>query len=107
MPNINDMLLKLEGFQYATSLDLNMRYYHIQLSENVSNFCTSTLPLEKYCYKHLLLGFENSQNIFQQKVNDLFQGFEFNCAYIYEILMLIKIDWIYREQNSELYIVEN
>ena len=29
MPNINGMLLKLEGFQYATLLDLNMGYYHI------------------------------------------------------------------------------
>ena len=28
MPKINDILLKLEGFQYATSLDLNMGYYH-------------------------------------------------------------------------------
>ena len=31
MPKINEMLLKLDGFQYATSLDLNMGYYHIQL----------------------------------------------------------------------------
>ena len=30
MPKTNEMLLKLEGFHYATSLDRNMRYYHIQ-----------------------------------------------------------------------------
>ena len=29
IPKIQDLLLKLEGFQYATSLDLNMGYYHI------------------------------------------------------------------------------
>jgi len=29
---IQDMLLKLEGFQFATSFDLNMGYYHIKLS---------------------------------------------------------------------------
>ena len=29
MPNINEMLLKLEGFQYATSFDLNTVYYNI------------------------------------------------------------------------------
>ena len=33
MPKINDMLLKLDGLQYATSLDLNMGYYHIQVSK--------------------------------------------------------------------------
>ena len=32
IPKIQDLLLKLEGFQYATSLDLNMGYYHIELS---------------------------------------------------------------------------
>ena len=40
MPKINEILLKLEGFQYATSLDLNMVYYHIRLRENASNLCT-------------------------------------------------------------------
>ena len=32
MHKINEMLFKMEGFQYATSLDLKMRYYHIQIS---------------------------------------------------------------------------
>ena len=31
IPQIQDLLLKLEGFKYATSLDLNMGYYHIKL----------------------------------------------------------------------------
>ena len=29
MPKINEILLKLEGFQYAMSFDSNMGYYHI------------------------------------------------------------------------------
>ena len=29
MPEISEISLKPEGFQYATSLDLNMGYYHI------------------------------------------------------------------------------
>ena len=37
MSNTNEILLKLEGFQYAKSLNLSIRYYHIQLSENASN----------------------------------------------------------------------
>ena len=32
IPVIQDLLQKLENFQYATSLDLNMGYYHILLS---------------------------------------------------------------------------
>ena len=44
----NEMLLKLEGFQYATSLDLNMGYYHIRLSENTSNLCTIIIMWGKH-----------------------------------------------------------
>ena len=32
IPKIQDLMQKLEGFQYGTSLDLNMGYYHIELS---------------------------------------------------------------------------
>ena len=39
MPNINEMLLKLEGFKYDKSFDLNMGHYHIRLSKNASNLC--------------------------------------------------------------------
>ena len=48
MPKINEMLLKLEGFQYATSLDLNMGYYHIRISKNVTNVCTIIFQWGKY-----------------------------------------------------------
>ena len=32
IPNIQDLLLRLEGFRYGTTLYLNMGYYHIELS---------------------------------------------------------------------------
>ena len=31
IPKIQDLLLKEEGFKHASSLDLNMGYYHIKL----------------------------------------------------------------------------
>ena len=37
MPNINEMLLKVDGFNYSTLFDLNMGYYYIQLSEDAIN----------------------------------------------------------------------
>ena len=48
MPKINEILLKLEGFQYAESLDLNRGYYHIRIIKNGSNLCTIILPWGKY-----------------------------------------------------------
>ena len=44
MPNVNEMLLELEVYQYATSLDLNMRYYHFQLNENAIKLCKIIIP---------------------------------------------------------------
>ena len=32
IPKIHDLLLKVEDFTYATSLDLIMDYYHIELN---------------------------------------------------------------------------
>ena len=53
MPKTNKMLFKLEGFQYATPIDLNMGYYLIRLRENSGNLCTIILPQGKHRYKHL------------------------------------------------------
>ena len=69
------MLLKLEGFNYAISVDLNMGDYHIRLSENASNICTTIFPWVKYQYKHLTMVVANSPEIFKQKMNDSFHGF--------------------------------
>ena len=44
MPKINKLLLKLEGFQYAYSLYLNMGYYHIWFRGNSSKLYKIILP---------------------------------------------------------------
>ena len=41
IPKIQDLMLKLEGFQCGTSLDLNMGYYHIELTPTSKKCCTS------------------------------------------------------------------
>ena len=76
MPKIHEMLLNLEGFQYATSLDLNMGYYHVCLSDQAINLCTIILPWGNYRYKRLSIGVSNSPEIFQEKMNEMFRGFE-------------------------------
>ena len=51
IPKIQDLLLKLEGFRYASSLDLNMGYYHIELCPESKRLCTIVLPWGKYEYQ--------------------------------------------------------
>ena len=56
----------------------------------------------KYWYKRLPMGVADSPDIFQQKMNYLFHGFEFICAYIDDLLILTKGNWTYHVQKLEL-----
>ena len=94
--------LKLDSFQYATSLDLKMRYYHIQLSENTSNLCTIIISWVKYSYKHISMVIPNSPDTFKYKMNDLFHAFKFIRAYIDELLILTKVDCTNNVKKLEL-----
>ena len=60
------MLLKIEGFVYASYLYFNMGYYHIELSTGSKRICTIVLPWGKYKYQKLPLGVYNSPDIFQE-----------------------------------------
>ena len=44
IPKINANELKLEGYQYDTSIYLDTVYYHIQITEYASNLCTIIIP---------------------------------------------------------------
>ena len=90
IPKITDMLQKLEGFSWATSLDLNMGYYHIELTPNSSRMCTIVLPWGKYEYLRLPMGLCNSPDIFQEKISELMAGLEFCRAYIDDLLIVSK-----------------
>ena len=47
------------------------------------------------------MGVANSPEIFQQKMKDLFNEFEFIRVYIYQFLILTKGDWIDHVQKLE------
>ena len=51
------------------------------------------LPFGKYEYLKLPMGLINSPDIFQEKISELFYGFEHVRAYIDDILLTTKKDW--------------
>ena len=75
-PKILGILLNLEDFQYNTSIDLNMDYYQIRLREQASKLYTIIRTWGKYRYKRLPMGVSNSPDIFQEKMNKMFRGFD-------------------------------
>ena len=86
-------MLKLEGFQYASALDLNMGYYHIHLTPAACRLCTIVLPWGKYEYTRLPMGVNCAPDIFQERINDLFQGMEYVRAYLDDLLILSMGNW--------------
>ena len=70
----------------ATSLDLNMGYYHIELTPFSKRLCTIVLPWGKYEYQKLPMGLCNSPDMFPEKRNELFIGFENVRTYIDDCL---------------------
>ncbi len=87
IPKISKILQELEGFTYATALDLNMGYYTIRLDPMASEMCTIIFPWGKYSYKRLPMGFGGSADIFQAQIMDLMASLKFVRAYMVNLLI--------------------
>ena len=90
LPKISDTLQELEGFQYASSLDLNMGYYHIRLSDKSADMCTIVTEFGKFRYKRLPMGVAGSPDIFQAKIYELMGDLKGVKAYIDDLLVIKK-----------------
>jgi hypothetical protein len=77
IPQISMVLQELEGFTYATALDLNMGYYTIRLDPAASKMCTIIFPRGNYSYMRLLMGFGGSADIFQTQMMDLMASLKY------------------------------
>ena len=64
LPIISDTMKQLIGFQYATALDINMRYYTIRLSPASQDTTTIVTEFGKFRYNRLPMGMCASVDIF-------------------------------------------
>ena len=90
LPKISTVLQELEGFTFATALDLNMGYYTIRLDPDASRICTIIFPWGKYSYKRLPMGVAGSPDIFQSKMSELMATLEFVRTYLDDLLCITK-----------------
>jgi hypothetical protein len=91
IPKISTVLQKLEGFTFATALDLNMGYYTIRLDPDASKICTIIFPWGKYSYKRLPMGIAGSPDIFQGKMSELMESLEYVRACLDDLLCISKL----------------
>jgi len=90
IPKISTTLQEMEGFSYATALDLNMGYYTIRLDPEASEICTIIFPWGRYSYKRLPMGFGGSADIFQAQMMDIMASLEYVGAYIDDLLIITR-----------------
>ncbi len=88
---ISTVLQEIEGFSYATALDLNMGYYTITLDPDASKICIIIFPWGKYSYKRLPMGITGSSDIFQGKMLELMETLEYVRAYLGNLLCISKL----------------
>jgi hypothetical protein len=90
LPKISTVLQELEGFTFATALDLNMGYYTIRLDPTATRICAIIFPWGKYSYKRLPMGVAGSPDIFQSKMSELMATLEFVRTYLDDLLCITK-----------------
>eukprot|EP00957_Ditylum_brightwellii_P034255 2597755-Ditylum_brightwellii.AAC.1 len=66
----------MQGFTHATCFDMNRGYYHFLLDDFAQRLCAIVLPWGKYYYKRLPQGLKTSSDIFQSKMDFIFQLFD-------------------------------
>jgi hypothetical protein len=94
IPKIQDLLLRLKGFTFGTSLDLNMGYYHIELGTLINKMCTIITPWGKYEYQWWLpMGLCNASDIFREKMSELLSYLDSVRVYLDDILHVTKLSW--------------
>jgi transposase InsO family protein len=88
MPKIPEIFRGMEKFQYATTLDLNMGYYSMPLSEKSKQLCTTVLPWGLYRYNALPMGIKPAADIFQERMSHLFSDLRQVVAYMDDLKAL-------------------
>ena len=90
LPRISDIFNHIDGFTYATSLDLNMGFYHIRMSQAAQRICTTILPWGKYAYERLPMGLSISPDVFQHRMTTILGDLPYVIIYIDDVLIITR-----------------
>jgi hypothetical protein len=90
IPKISTTLQELEGFTYATTLDLNMGCYTIRLDPTATKMCTIIYPWGIYLYQRLPMGIAGLVHIFKEEMGNLMATLEYVRVYIDDLLVVTK-----------------
>ena len=71
-PTMEDILQKLHGCRYFSTLDQSSGYWNIEVHPDSVHLLTFNTPFGRYAYKRLPFGLVSSQDVFQRAVDETF-----------------------------------
>ena len=87
MPTIEDVTSKLAGATCSSLLDITHAYWSIKLYKESSYLTTFSMPFGRYRYLRLPFGISASNDIFQMKIDEIFEGMPGVAAIVDDILI--------------------
>jgi hypothetical protein len=74
LPRIDDLLDKIQGAQYFTSMDLLQGFYQLPLLESDRHKTAFKTTFGHYQFRVVSMGLTNAPSVFQRVMNKIFQG---------------------------------
>ena len=87
MPHITDLIQDIGAYTYVTAIDLSMGYYHLRLSDELSDMSTFILPFGLFKYRRLPMGLSISPDLFQERMLKLFGDLPFTKVFLDDLLI--------------------
>ena len=89
-PRIGNTMHHMEGFQYDTTLDLNMRYYTTRILTASQDMMTIVTEFGKFMYNRLPTGMCALGDIFQARLDKILGDIKGIKTYIDDTIVLSK-----------------
>ena len=87
MPEVEDILSKLNGTKYFSTLNLRVSYHHIPLDKSLIPKTAFNSPVSKYEYIKVPFGLAQAPAYFQELMTGILKDFGFAIAYLDDIII--------------------
>ena len=90
MPNIAEILDKLGGAKYFTSIDLGNAYYQVELDEESKEKTAFSTKMGQFCFNRMPFGIAAAPGTFQELMLKVLKNKDCTAVYLDDILIFTK-----------------
>ena len=94
MPNVYDLLDRLNGAGYFNTIDLGNAYYQVPLTEESQEKTTFSTKEELYCFTRMLFGIAADLGTFQELMTKVLGNMKGAVVYLDNILVYSKTEQV-------------